>query len=150
MLDQILQPTEPALLTYDFPDYTREADDYTAPPLEIKEDGDVELFMAVRVDYVWLKIYVTFGEENIEHYRRQKDKEDGERGYMVISEEVLRGICTPGEMEILNQSSLGLGSHDIYETQNLPINIESSEDSSDLPSTLEDSVDAGGMISLKE
>ncbi|KAG2312162.1 hypothetical protein Bca52824_023719 [Brassica carinata] len=44
-LDQLLLPTEPVLLTYDFPEYTTATGDYTSPPVETLNDSDVEMFM---------------------------------------------------------------------------------------------------------
>ncbi|CAH8354482.1 unnamed protein product [Eruca vesicaria subsp. sativa] len=76
-LQEVLRPTEPVLLTYDFPDISREPGKYSPPPVEIKEAGDVELFMAVRVDHFWLDMYVIFGEEDVDHCRIQRDEEDG-------------------------------------------------------------------------
>ncbi|CAN6908134.1 unnamed protein product, partial [Brassica oleracea] len=76
-LDQLLLPTEPVLLTYDFPEYTILTGDYTSPPVEIKDDGDVQLFMAIRMDQVGLEMYVTFGDRDVSLYRRQHREEDG-------------------------------------------------------------------------
>ncbi|KAJ4884396.1 Uncharacterized protein Rs2_34489 [Raphanus sativus] len=67
-LDLLLLPTEPVLLTYKFPNWRTEPGDYTTPPIEIKEDGDVELFMS---------LYVAFGGRNVDLYRKQKEEEDG-------------------------------------------------------------------------
>lgn len=76
-LDLLLLPTERVLLTYEFPNWRTEPGDYTTPPIEIKEDGDVELFMSVRLDCVWLWLYVAFGGRNVDLYRKQKEEEDG-------------------------------------------------------------------------
>lgn len=43
----------------------KEPGEYTAGPLEIKDDRDVEVFMAVRVDCVWLELYVTYGDADV-------------------------------------------------------------------------------------
>lgn len=76
-LDEVPLPSDTVLLTYEFPDLSRDPTSYTSPPVEIKEDGDVELFMSVRIDYAWLELYVTFGERDISSYRRQRNEEDG-------------------------------------------------------------------------
>lgn len=77
-LDQFLSPTAPVLLTYELPDWMKEIDDYTSAPLEITDDGDVEVFMAVRVDCVWLELYVTYGDEDVSRYRRSVAIEEGQ------------------------------------------------------------------------
>ncbi|KAL0730653.1 hypothetical protein Bca4012_026746 [Brassica carinata] len=124
-LNNIIQPPIPVLLTYEFPNYETERGDYTTPPIEIKNDRDVELFMSMRIDYMWLEIYVTLGGGNIDRYRLQKaeedvgddDEDDGpdpktlsfrglaSRGYILSSESVLKEICTPEELEILKATS---------------------------------------------
>nr|VDD30687.1 unnamed protein product [Brassica oleracea] len=76
-LDQFLLPTEHVLLTYELPDWMKETDEYTSPPLEIKDDRDVEVFMAVRVDCVWLELYVTYGDADVSRYRRLTAMEEG-------------------------------------------------------------------------
>ncbi|CAF2158193.1 unnamed protein product, partial [Brassica napus] len=75
-LDQILLPTKPVLLTYDFSEYTTTSGEYTFPPVEIKADGDVEMFMAVRVEHGGLELYITFGDRDVSLYRRQRMEED--------------------------------------------------------------------------
>lgn len=77
-LDQLLNPAEPVLLTYEFPNAVSEPGDYTVPPIEITDDGDVEIFMSVRIDCVWLELYVTFGGRDVDRYRMQKEVEDVE------------------------------------------------------------------------
>ncbi|CAH8389229.1 unnamed protein product [Eruca vesicaria subsp. sativa] len=65
------------LLTYHYPDLETEPEDYSAPPIEINEDEDVAVFMAVRVDNVWQEMYVTLGGQDVYNYRRQRNVEDG-------------------------------------------------------------------------
>lgn len=77
-LDQLLHPTEPVLLTYEFPNSMTDPGDYTTSPIELKNDGDVELFMSVRIDYVWLELCVAFGRQAVDHYRMQREVEDVE------------------------------------------------------------------------
>lgn len=76
-LDQILLPSEPVLLTYAFPDLSDNPTGYTLSPVELKEDGDVKLFMSVRLYCLWLELYVTFGDRDVDSYRRQRLEEDG-------------------------------------------------------------------------
>lgn len=61
-LDQILLPTKPMLLTYDFSEYTTTSGEYTSPPVEIKAYDNVEMFMAVRVEHGGLELYIIFGD----------------------------------------------------------------------------------------
>lgn len=75
-LDAFLLPSEPELLTYDFPDWMKGHGEYGAPPLEIRNNNNVELFMAVRLDCVWLELYVTYGSVDVDLYRRQRAEED--------------------------------------------------------------------------
>lgn len=75
-LDAFLLPFEPVLLTYEFPDWMKGRGEYAAPPLEIKDDNDVELFMPVRLDCVWLELYVTYGSADVDLYRRQCAEKD--------------------------------------------------------------------------
>ncbi|KAL0733434.1 hypothetical protein Bca4012_009644 [Brassica carinata] len=124
-LNNIIQPPIAVLLTYDFPYDETERGEWTAPPIEIKNDRDLEVFMALRIDCVWLELYVTLGGGNVDRYRLQKAEEDvGEeneeddldpktlsyrglarRGYILASESVLKEICTAEEFEILRRSS---------------------------------------------
>lgn len=76
-LDETLLPSDPVLLTYEFPDLSRDPTSYMSPPVEMKEGGDVELFMSVRIEYAWLELYVTFGERDVGSYRLQRNEEDG-------------------------------------------------------------------------
>ncbi|CAN7003470.1 unnamed protein product [Brassica oleracea var. botrytis] len=75
-LDQILLPSEPILLTYTFPDFSDDPIGYTLPPVELKEYGDVALFMSVRLNCPWLELYVTFGDRDVDSYRCQRREED--------------------------------------------------------------------------
>ncbi|CAH8360325.1 unnamed protein product [Eruca vesicaria subsp. sativa] len=47
-----LLPSEALALTYDYPDWMKISGYYTTLTVDILEDGDVELFMAVRMDFV--------------------------------------------------------------------------------------------------
>lgn len=76
-LDQILLPSEPVLLTYAFPDLSDDPTGYMLSPVELKEDGEVKLYMYVRLDCPWLELYVTFGDRDVDSYRRQRREEDG-------------------------------------------------------------------------
>lgn len=67
-LEERLLPTEQVLLTYDFPDWMKVPGQFTTPPVEIKEDGDMELFMSVKQDYADLQLCVTFGDQVVGRY----------------------------------------------------------------------------------
>lgn len=71
-LEERLLPTEPVLLTYDYPDWMKVPGRYTTPPVEIKEDGDVELFMSVKLDYADLPLCVSFGNMMVGRYLEQR------------------------------------------------------------------------------
>lgn len=70
-------PSEPVALTYDFPVWMKVAGDLTSPPVDILEDGDVELFMAVRMDFVNLAMCVAFGNVGVGRYRTMRREEFG-------------------------------------------------------------------------
>ncbi|KAF3571764.1 hypothetical protein F2Q69_00061709 [Brassica cretica] len=70
-------PSELLLLTYDYPDMMKIPGNYTTPPVEIIEDGDVEFFMAVRMDFVNLTMCVTYGNEDVGHHRTIRREEFG-------------------------------------------------------------------------
>nr|VDD26099.1 unnamed protein product [Brassica oleracea] len=143
-LDQILLPSEPILLTYTFPDFSDDPIGYTLPPVELKEYGDVALFMSVRLNCPWLELYVTFGDRDVDSYRCQRREEDRitmgvvarteititeleERGFILASESVLLEICTPDELEKIRRASYAL-------TQNRappPIVVSDDNDSSE-------------------
>ncbi|CAF1930603.1 BnaC05g28750D [Brassica napus] len=69
--------------------------EYTNAPVEIKEDGDIELFMAVKLDFVNLQIYVTFGNRAVEEYETMQRTE-----YIVLAwqtkPEIAKQIPGPG------------------------------------------------------
>lgn len=70
-------PTDPIALTYDFPEWMKVPGDYTAQPVDIREDGDVELFMSVMMDFVDLHLCVTFGQHDVSRYMSKRREEYG-------------------------------------------------------------------------
>ncbi|KAL0733147.1 hypothetical protein Bca4012_009357 [Brassica carinata] len=169
-LDETLLPSDPVLLTYEFPDLSRDPTSYMSPPVEMKEGGDVELFMSVRIEYAWLELYVTFGERDVGSYRLQRNEEDGitmgvadrseislmevedyrERGFILVSEHVLHEICTPDELEKIRRASYALA-------QNIPPppivvsdDDDSSEDSSSPRPSSVQRMPSIGVISLQD
>lgn len=79
-------PSEPVALTYDFPTWMKVPGDNTTPPVDILEDGDVELFMAVRMDFADLHLCVAFGHQNVERYMslRREEYDVAEDGTDVV------------------------------------------------------------------
>ncbi|KAJ4888845.1 hypothetical protein Rs2_28593 [Raphanus sativus] len=116
---------KPVVLTYEFPRFETERGDYTTPPIEIKNDRDIELFMSVKIDCGLVELYVTVGESAVACCRMQKGEEEeggdqdleildpqtlpfrglARRGYILASETGLKKICTPEELEILRKTS---------------------------------------------
>lgn len=75
-LDQHLHPTDPVVLTYEFPHTVTESGENTSPPIEITSDEDVEVFMYVRIDHVFLELYVSFEGHGVDRYRMQRELVD--------------------------------------------------------------------------
>ncbi|KAH0859239.1 LOW QUALITY PROTEIN: hypothetical protein HID58_087500 [Brassica napus] len=71
-----VDPIKPVSFTLD-----ENPGDYTTPHVDILEDGDVELFMAVRLDYVKMKIFLSIAMSNVTKQRGKNDEEDSTRGY---------------------------------------------------------------------
>ena len=69
--------TEPVALTYDFPEWMKVPEDYTTPPVDILDDKDVELFMAVRMDFANLTLCVTYGNVDMARYSQMRREEFG-------------------------------------------------------------------------
>ncbi|KAF3503929.1 hypothetical protein F2Q69_00044620 [Brassica cretica] len=94
-LGERLLPSEPVLLTYDYPNPMTVPGEYTNAPVEIKEDGDVQMFMAVKLDFVNLHIYVMFDYRAVEEYETMRRTE-----YRVLAgqttPEVANQIVPPG------------------------------------------------------
>lgn len=67
---------KPVVLTYEFPRFETERGDYTTPPIEIKNDRDIELFMSVKIDCGLVELYVTVGESAVARCRMQKGEEE--------------------------------------------------------------------------
>lgn len=88
-------PSEPVSLTYDFPDWMKIPGDYTTPPVDIVEDGDVELLMAVRMDFVNLAMCVAHGNEAVGRYRMVRREEFGltEDGIEVVPPKPIPWRC---------------------------------------------------------
>ncbi|KAF2551531.1 hypothetical protein F2Q68_00035099 [Brassica cretica] len=143
-LDQLLLPTEPVLLTYDFPEYTTLTGDYTPPPVEIKDDGDVQLFMAIRMDQAGLEMYVTFGDRDVSLYRRQRREEDGIEDDEVVMRAPER-MSQPGVREnkkgFVPYEGDGCG-EDMYDSD--------STDSSSLALVTKEAAEGCGVISLAD
>ncbi|KAJ4887021.1 DBD_Tnp_Mut domain-containing protein [Raphanus sativus] len=70
-------PGEPVVLTFDFPDWMKVPGDFTKPPLEILEDQDVALFMAVRMEFASLVLCVVYGSMEVGEFRRIRRDEFG-------------------------------------------------------------------------
>ncbi|KAG2305334.1 hypothetical protein Bca52824_033985 [Brassica carinata] len=124
-LNNNLQPPVPVLLTYEFPYFRGEDEEYTGPPLAIRTNRDVEDFMTTRIDVASVDLYVTLGSGNIERYLQQKVDDDtvsdgdtngpdpktlsfrglAKRGYFLASACVLKEICTTEELQLVMKAS---------------------------------------------
>ncbi|KAG2330349.1 hypothetical protein Bca52824_001529 [Brassica carinata] len=161
-------PTEPVALTYDFPEWMKVPGDYTIPPVDILEDKDVELFMAVRMDCVSLTMCVAFGNEEVGRYLTMRREEFGltedgtdvippkpipwrgfrRGGYLQVSEEELMTICSREQMQEIRRTALRLTPKQVYQPlEDIP-DIPSESDSSDDMNLIVPNAD--GMIRLEE
>lgn len=93
-----VHPSEPVFLTYDFPEWMKVPGDFTIPSVDIVEDKDVELFMAVRMDFTSLTLCVTYGNLEVGRYRANRGEEFGltEDGTDVVPPKPIpwRGLLT--------------------------------------------------------
>ncbi|CAN6913841.1 unnamed protein product [Brassica oleracea] len=65
--------TETAVcLTFEFPEWMRIPADVAWPPVDVREDGDVDLFMSVRLEIQDLKLMVTIGNNVVARYLFQR------------------------------------------------------------------------------
>lgn len=55
-------------LTYEFPEWMKGPGDISAPPVDVKEDGDIELFMSIRIDLPSTRLMVTIGNDVVARY----------------------------------------------------------------------------------
>lgn len=59
-------------LTYEYPEWMNVPGDGSTPPGDIKEDGDVDLFMSIRLELPELRLMVTIGNDVVARYLFQK------------------------------------------------------------------------------
>lgn len=88
-------------LTYQYPAWMLHPVGNKTPPVDFNEDGDVELFMAVHVDYPEMEICVTIGSYHVERYLFQRRS-----GYDVGGNS---GAVGPATMELDSQMVDGRG-----------------------------------------
>ncbi|KAJ4872655.1 DBD_Tnp_Mut domain-containing protein [Raphanus sativus] len=132
--------------------------DFTKPPLEILEDQDVALFMAVRMEFASLVLCVVYGSMEVGEFRRiRRDEfgltEDGTDvvppkpvpwrdrvnlnhcfrtgGYLQVSEEKLMTICSTEQMAEIRRTALRMTKHQIFRSLEVVDDITSETDSSD-------------------
>lgn len=55
-------------LTYEFPEWMKAPGDISTPPVDVKDDGDVELFMSIRIDIPSTRLMVTIGNDVVARY----------------------------------------------------------------------------------
>ncbi|KAH0928876.1 hypothetical protein HID58_014603 [Brassica napus] len=56
------------LLTYEFPDWMKVPGGSATPPGDVREDGDVELFMSIWLEILELRLLVTIGNDVVARY----------------------------------------------------------------------------------
>lgn len=59
-------------LTYEFPEWMKVPGDGSTPPGDVREDGDVDLFMSIRLELPDLWLMVTIGNDVVARYLFQK------------------------------------------------------------------------------
>ncbi|CAF1725473.1 unnamed protein product [Brassica napus] len=161
-------PSEPVALTYDFPEWMKVPGDYTTPPVDILEDKDVELFMAVRMDYVNLTLCLAFGNVEVGRYHTMRREEFGvtedgtdvvppkpipwrgfrSGGYLQVSEEKMMTICSSEQMVEIRRNAVRVTRDEIFQPLMVIDENSSQTDSSDEMETFRPN--AEGMIRLEE
>ncbi|XP_013607536.1 PREDICTED: uncharacterized protein LOC106314149 [Brassica oleracea var. oleracea] len=160
--------SEHVALTNDFPEWMKVPGDYTTPPVDILEDKDVELFMAVRMDYVNLTLCVAYGNVEVGHYHTMRREEFGltedgtdvvppkpilwrgfrSGGYLQVSEEKLMTICSSEQMVEIRRNAVRLTREEIFQPLIVIDENSSQTDSSDEMDIF--TPNAEGMIRLEE
>lgn len=65
--------TETAVgLTFEFPEWMKIPGDVSNPPVDVKDDGDVDLFMSMRLEIQDLRLLVTIGNNVVARYLFQR------------------------------------------------------------------------------
>ncbi|CAN6910795.1 unnamed protein product [Brassica oleracea] len=152
-------PSEPVALTYDFPEWMKVPGDYTTPPVDILEDKDVELFMAVRMDYVNLTLCVAYGNVEVGRYHTMQREEFGlteDETDVVppkpipwrVSEEKLMTICSSEQMVEIRRNAVRLTRDEIFQPLMVIDENSPQTDSSDEMDIF--TPNAEGMIRLEE
>ncbi|KAG5395364.1 hypothetical protein IGI04_025327 [Brassica rapa subsp. trilocularis] len=59
-------------LTYEFPEWMKGPGDLSPPPVDVREDGDVELFMSIRIELSATRLMVTIGNDVVARYLFQR------------------------------------------------------------------------------
>ncbi|KAJ0255795.1 hypothetical protein HA466_0088470 [Hirschfeldia incana] len=59
-------------LTYEFPEWMKAPGELSSPPVDVKEDGDVELFMSIKIELPGTKLMVTIGNDVVARYLFQR------------------------------------------------------------------------------
>ncbi|KAF3502535.1 hypothetical protein F2Q69_00039997 [Brassica cretica] len=160
--------SEHVALTNDFPEWMKVPGDYTTPPVDILEDKDLELFMAVRMDYVNLTLCVAYGNVEVGHYHTMRREEFGltedetdvvppkpilwrgfrSGGYLQVSEEKLMTICSSEQMVEIRRNAVRLTRDEIFQPLMVIDENSSQTDSSDEMDIF--TRNAEGMIRLEE
>ncbi|KAF3610134.1 hypothetical protein DY000_02049512 [Brassica cretica] len=151
--------SEPVAMTYDFPEWMKVPGDYSTPPVDIVEDTDVELFMAVRTDFANLTLCVTYGNVDVGRYSAMQREEFGltEDGTDVVppkpipwrvSEERLMTICSSEQMVEIRRTAVRLTKQEILHPLEVVDEVSSETDSSDEMEIF--TPDADGMIRFEE
>ncbi|CAN6931194.1 unnamed protein product [Brassica oleracea] len=160
--------TEPVALTYDFPEWMKVPEDYTTPPVDILDDKDVELFMAVRMDFANLTLCVTYGNVDMARYSQMRREEFGltedgtdvvppkpipwrgfrSGGYLQVSEERLMTICSSEQMVEIRRTVVRLTKREILHPLEVVDEVSSETDSTDEMEVF--TPNAEGMIRLEE
>ncbi|RID75395.1 hypothetical protein BRARA_B02442 [Brassica rapa] len=146
--------TEPVALTYDFPEWMKVPGDYTTPPVDILDDKDVELFMAVRMDFANLTLCVTYENVDVVRYSQMWREEFGltEDGTDVVPPKPIpwRAVSRWWKYEgvEIRRTAVRLTKREILHPLEVVDEVSSESDSSDEMEVF--TPDAEGMIRLEE
>ncbi|KAG2321673.1 hypothetical protein Bca52824_014886 [Brassica carinata] len=152
-----VSPSEPVALTFDFLEWMKVPGDFTTPPVDILEHQDVELFMAVRMDFASLTLCVVYDsqefgltEDGCEVVPPKPIPWRGFRqgGYLQLSEEKLMSICSSEQMVEIRRTAVHLTKNEIFRPLEVVDDMSSETDSSDEMENF--TPDEDGMIRLEE
>lgn len=107
-------------LTFEFPEWMRIPADVAWPPVDVRGDGDVDLFMSMRLEIQDLKLMVTIGNNVVARYLFQRRDNytiiGSSSGHLAVNVNPFRGISDVSRQPVrgVNDNPGGLGDGAAY------------------------------------